>query len=51
MVPGREVLLLPSLTYFPVTNMANSKTYSWISLWFLVTAPVIAWDVGFCLMR
>ncbi|KAJ7267237.1 hypothetical protein C8J57DRAFT_1327085 [Mycena rebaudengoi] len=27
------------------------KTHSWISLWFLVTVPVIAWDVGYCFMR
>ncbi|RDB30051.1 hypothetical protein Hypma_013887 [Hypsizygus marmoreus] len=27
------------------------KTHSWISLWFLLTAPVIAWDVGYCFMR
>jgi hypothetical protein len=27
------------------------KTYTWISLWFLITAPVIAWDVGYCFMR
>ncbi|KZV73388.1 hypothetical protein PENSPDRAFT_648925 [Peniophora sp. CONT] len=27
------------------------KTYSWISLWFLITAPVIAWDVGYCFAR
>lgn len=31
--------------------MANSKTHSWISLWFLVTVPIIAWDVGYCFMR
>ncbi|KAF9269725.1 hypothetical protein L218DRAFT_850497 [Marasmius fiardii PR-910] len=27
------------------------RTYTWISLWFLVTFPVIFWDVGFCFMR
>jgi len=27
------------------------KTYSWVSLWFLLTAPVILWDVGYCFMR
>ncbi|KAK2462822.1 hypothetical protein APHAL10511_005213 [Amanita phalloides] len=27
------------------------KTYTWISLWFLITAPVIFWDIGYCLMR
>ncbi|KAL5519782.1 hypothetical protein ACEPAG_1442 [Sanghuangporus baumii] len=28
-----------------------AKTHLWISLWFLLTAPVIFWDVGFCFMR
>jgi len=27
------------------------KTHRWISLWFLLTVPVIAWDVGYCMMR
>ncbi|KAJ7444563.1 hypothetical protein B0H11DRAFT_1747176 [Mycena galericulata] len=27
------------------------KTHTWISLWFLLTAPVIFWDVGYCFMR
>ncbi|KAJ7267238.1 hypothetical protein C8J57DRAFT_1717650 [Mycena rebaudengoi] len=27
------------------------KTYTWISLWFLATAPIIAWDIGYCFMR
>ncbi|CAK5274125.1 unnamed protein product [Mycena citricolor] len=27
------------------------KTHSWVSLWFLVTAPVVAWDIGYCFMR
>ncbi|KAF8813414.1 hypothetical protein BYT27DRAFT_7180912 [Phlegmacium glaucopus] len=27
------------------------KKYSWISLWFLVTAPIILWDAGYVLMR
>ncbi|KAJ7843109.1 hypothetical protein B0H14DRAFT_2779466 [Mycena olivaceomarginata] len=27
------------------------KTYTWVSLWFLLTAPIIAWDVGYCFMR
>ncbi|KAJ6618180.1 hypothetical protein B0H10DRAFT_2030919 [Mycena sp. CBHHK59/15] len=27
------------------------KTHSWISAWFLLTAPVIMWDVGYCFMR
>ncbi|KAE9407348.1 hypothetical protein BT96DRAFT_963164 [Gymnopus androsaceus JB14] len=27
------------------------KTYTWISLWFLITTPVIMWDVGYCFMR
>ncbi|KAK7023141.1 hypothetical protein R3P38DRAFT_2957741 [Favolaschia claudopus] len=33
------------------TRTMTVKTYSWISLWFLITAPVIAWDVGYCFMR
>lgn len=27
------------------------KTHTWISLWFLLTVPVIFWDVGYCFMR
>ncbi|KAF8150926.1 hypothetical protein B0H34DRAFT_156886 [Crassisporium funariophilum] len=27
------------------------KTYAWISLWFLITAPLILWDAGYVLMR
>ncbi|KAF7378063.1 hypothetical protein MSAN_00230400 [Mycena sanguinolenta] len=27
------------------------KTYTWISLWFLLTTPIIAWDIGYCFMR
>ncbi|KAF7368730.1 hypothetical protein MVEN_00197800 [Mycena venus] len=27
------------------------KTYTWVSLWFLLTAPIILWDVGYCFMR
>ncbi|KDQ53945.1 hypothetical protein JAAARDRAFT_136371 [Jaapia argillacea MUCL 33604] len=27
------------------------KSYAWISLWFLLTTPVIMWDVGYCFMR
>ena len=27
------------------------KTYTWITLWFLLTAPVIMWDVSYCLLR
>lgn len=27
------------------------KTHVWISLWFLLTAPVIFWDVSYCFMR
>ena len=26
--------------------MAGSKTHTWISLWFLITAPIIFWDVS-----
>ncbi|KAF7303845.1 hypothetical protein MIND_00614400 [Mycena indigotica] len=24
------------------------KTHTWITAWFLLTAPIIAWDVGYC---
>ncbi|KAF8896535.1 hypothetical protein BD779DRAFT_1618635 [Infundibulicybe gibba] len=27
------------------------KTYAWISLWFVLTAPLMYWDAGYCLMR
>ncbi|KAF9546511.1 hypothetical protein CPC08DRAFT_376352 [Agrocybe pediades] len=27
------------------------KRYIWISLWFLITAPIILWDAGYVLMR
>ncbi|KAF9457858.1 hypothetical protein BDZ94DRAFT_1174793 [Collybia nuda] len=27
------------------------KTYTWISLWFIFTAPLMLWDAGYCLMR
>lgn len=27
------------------------KAYTWITLWFLITAPVVLWDVGYCFMR
>jgi hypothetical protein len=27
------------------------RTHWWISLWFIVTVPVIFWDVGYCFMR
>ncbi|KAJ7621372.1 hypothetical protein FB45DRAFT_929050 [Roridomyces roridus] len=27
------------------------KTHTWISLWFILTTPVILWDVGYCFMR
>ncbi|KAF8874409.1 hypothetical protein BD779DRAFT_1566615 [Infundibulicybe gibba] len=30
---------------------SKPKTHTWISLWFLLTVPVIAWDVGYCFMR
>lgn len=32
-------------------NTMAVKTHTWISLWFLLTVPVIAWDVGYCFMR
>ncbi|KAL0959179.1 hypothetical protein HGRIS_014460 [Hohenbuehelia grisea] len=33
------------------SKMASLKPHTWISLWFLVTVPVIFWDVGYCFMR
>ncbi|KAA1466877.1 hypothetical protein DENSPDRAFT_812247 [Dentipellis sp. KUC8613] len=27
------------------------KTYTWVSLWFLLTTPVILWDAGYCFFR
>ncbi|KAM6494851.1 hypothetical protein JOM56_009474 [Amanita muscaria] len=27
------------------------KAYTWITLWFLITAPVVLWDAGYCFMR
>ncbi|EGN94308.1 hypothetical protein SERLA73DRAFT_188111 [Serpula lacrymans var. lacrymans S7.3] len=27
------------------------RTHIWVTLWFVLTAPVIFWDVGYCLMR
>ncbi|KAJ7236256.1 hypothetical protein B0H12DRAFT_128741 [Mycena haematopus] len=27
------------------------KNYAWVSLWFLLTAPLMIWDAGYCLMR
>ncbi|KAI0075607.1 hypothetical protein K474DRAFT_1664045 [Panus rudis PR-1116 ss-1] len=27
------------------------KRHTWVSLWFLVTIPVIFWDAGYCFMR
>jgi hypothetical protein len=27
------------------------KTHTWITLWFVLSAPVIFWDVGYCFMR
>lgn len=27
------------------------KTYGWISLWFVMTAPLMLWDAGYCFMR
>lgn len=28
-----------------------AKSHLWITLWFVITAPIIAWDVGYCFMR
>ncbi|KAK0204497.1 hypothetical protein DFS33DRAFT_660584 [Desarmillaria ectypa] len=27
------------------------KVYTWITLWFMLTAPLMIWDAGYCLMR
>ncbi|KJA20558.1 hypothetical protein HYPSUDRAFT_786980 [Hypholoma sublateritium FD-334 SS-4] len=27
------------------------KRYTWITVWFLITAPIILWDAGYVLMR
>ncbi|KAJ7176795.1 hypothetical protein C8R46DRAFT_1077343 [Mycena filopes] len=27
------------------------KTHTWISAWFLVTLPIILWDIGYCFLR
>ena len=27
------------------------KTYTWVSLWFLLTVPIIIWDASYCFMR
>lgn len=27
------------------------KSYTWITIWFLITAPLMLWDAGYCLMR
>ncbi|KAL4263219.1 EXPERA domain-containing protein [Pleurotus pulmonarius] len=35
----------------PESSFMAYKTRTWISLWFLLTAPVIFWDVGYCFMR
>ncbi|KAJ7056695.1 hypothetical protein C8F01DRAFT_1154613 [Mycena amicta] len=29
----------------------TGRKYAWISLWFLLTAPLMIWDAGYCLMR
>lgn len=33
------------------THRMAVKTHVWISLWFLLTAPVILWDAFYCFMR
>ncbi len=27
------------------------KVYTWITIWFMLTAPLMIWDAGYCLMR
>ncbi|KAJ8502944.1 hypothetical protein ONZ45_g11301 [Pleurotus djamor] len=33
------------------THTMALKPRTWISLWFLITAPIIFWDAGYCFMR
>ncbi|CAA7258806.1 unnamed protein product [Cyclocybe aegerita] len=33
------------------TTIMAPKKYTWIALWFLITAPIILWDAGYVLMR
>ncbi|KAF7324659.1 hypothetical protein MKEN_00507400 [Mycena kentingensis (nom. inval.)] len=46
---GVEPLL--SLTGTPHSKNMAPKTYTWVSAWFLLTAPIIAWDAMYCFMR
>jgi hypothetical protein len=39
-----------SLAHTRIARMAP-KTHAWVSLWFLLTAPVIFWDAMYCFMR
>lgn len=32
-------------------NTMAPKAHTWITLWFLLTAPVILWDASYCFMR
>jgi hypothetical protein len=34
-----------------MTKASNVKTRGWVSAWFLLTIPIIFWDVGYCFMR
>lgn len=54
--PSRRILTTANHSSSPKTqirysNMAASKSYWWVTLWFLLSAPVIFWDASFCFMR
>jgi len=41
----KQYPVLPDFTRMAV------KTHTWITLWFVLSAPVIFWDAGYCFMR
>ncbi|KAL0565840.1 hypothetical protein V5O48_016177 [Marasmius crinis-equi] len=41
----------PAQAYTFDNSKMAPKTYTWVSLWFLITFPVIFWDVTYCFMR
>ncbi|KAI0344087.1 hypothetical protein BDW22DRAFT_1427735 [Trametopsis cervina] len=47
-----ETPVVAGSTPLPVsTTTKMAVNYWWISLWFVVTIPVIFWDAGYCLLR
>ncbi|KAJ3477357.1 hypothetical protein NLI96_g10515 [Meripilus lineatus] len=40
-----------TLKHSHAATTMSVKTYTWVSLWFLITAPIIFWDAGYCFMR